>query len=255
MASADLYGEVEAICPLCKEHIFGGTLHMRKYGPDDTGLDGKRLGYIPFVRPIVVCPHCNFPIYDEKIKGDELKKCKQIVSTEEYKKYREKHCNHYSGRFLYGYVAEKLGRDELTVAQIYLAASWDEHGGLHKEDLAMGERHFRSYLAKTKEHDANWQDAQLILGELLRRQEKYDAKKHFDGLAAMKEFKNGDAAKTVALQQRLIAKKDSKEHKKSELKSEDKDKSSRNDSSKKPVSKETRQAYLRPNHPLGSRAL
>ncbi len=71
----------------------------------------------------------------------------------------------------------------------------------------------------------------------------------------MKEFKNGDAAKTVALEQRLIAKKDSKEHKKSELKSEDKDKSSRNDSSKKPVSKETRQAYLRPNHPLGSRAL
>ena len=150
---------------------------------------------------------------DKPLPLDELKKCEQIVSSEEYKKHSDR-----SSHYLLGTLWAKLGRSDLTVAHMFLQASWQEKGDKEKEDLTLSEKYFRVYLGKDNKHGESWNRAQLILGELLRRQEKFDdARKHFDKLSTIAEFQENGRAKIVAFQQRLITKKDSTAHRQSEM--------------------------------------
>jgi hypothetical protein len=232
-AFAAIHYDDWAICPLCKScQSWSGILIYS--GNDDVGLDDKPLGYRNFLLSEwpVECPDCHFPITDEGIPAEEIGKCKQIIAAGEYKKFYQKNALR-SSYILWGFFAEKLGRDELTLAGIYLKASWDEDGSNFKDDLARSERHFRAYLAKAKEHGEPWQHAQLLLGDILRRQAKFaDAKKQFDSLTAMKEFQGNKSANVVALEQKLIAKKDSAEHGQREAEPKEQPKPGRENASK-----------------------
>ena len=137
-----------------------------------------------------------------------MKKLKPIVDNEDYKKHSGR-----SSYFLLAIVGKKLQWSDSTLGHVYLSASWQESDAEQKEDWQLSEKHLRAYLPKAKEHDESWCRAKLIIGDLLRRQGKFDdAKKYFDDLVKETEFKGNDRAKIIAFQRRLITAKDSREH-------------------------------------------
>jgi hypothetical protein len=106
-------------CPLCGTRF---EFEERSPGPMiDRRLDLKPLGTGVPVRLPPECPSCHFVLYEERIPAEELEVCRRVVAGEEYKAVADR----VSYRRL-GLLYEALGRDDLTIANIYLGASWQE---------------------------------------------------------------------------------------------------------------------------------
>jgi uncharacterized protein (DUF2225 family) len=202
------YKLVKKTCPLCKtdfkfmEEASGTQLTVE--------LDLRPIGPIDAPWPIPVCPKCKFVLYQDQIAQEELEKCQRIVSGADYKSHSER-----ASYYLLGILYEKLEKDDLTLANVFLKASWQEEGSGSKfeEDLKISEKHFAAFLAKASKHDQAWRSAQLVIGEIKRRLKHFDeSKKHFEGLKTMKEFQENLFGRIVDFQLRLIAEKDSNPH-------------------------------------------
>jgi uncharacterized protein (DUF2225 family) len=207
--------EVKKTCPVCKTEfktmvdMLGTSFGMR--------LDLKKLGPIASPWRIPVCTKCKFVLYDDKIPEKDLAKCKEIVESKDYKKHSAR-----ASYFLLGILSQKLGKDDMKIAHLYLNASWQEEENKEhlKQDLGLSLKYFEAYLKDptAKEPDAYF-TALLLKGELLRRLGKFDeAKKHLDTLKEKKKFKGTFLGDIVTYEIELCNQKDAKPHKVSEVK-------------------------------------
>ena len=220
-------GMVEKTCPLCAE-VFEYELDMSgtQFG---MRLDLKPLGPTAAPQRIPVCPRCHFVLYDDEIPAEELAKCREIVQGDAYQKQ--------SGRasyYLLGLLFEGLEKDPLDLGHIFLKASWQEEVDEKKlkDDLEHSLRHFEAFLKellKTKptpliedEEDNEYETAQLLKGEILRRLGRFDeARNYLAGLQTIKPFQGETfLGNLVRFGISLCDKKDSKPHDVSEVEKE-----------------------------------
>jgi len=216
--------EADKTCPLCAAEF---NAHLAGSGTQfGMRLDLKPLGAIAAPWPVAVCPKCHFVLLGEDFSDSELAKLKAFVQTKEYQAWGETR----SSYFLVAKLLATLGRDDLTLAHVYLKASWQEERKKKflTEDLQLSLKHFEAFLKAgppndkknpnegKEENDAagDYQTAQLLKGELLRRLTRFDeAKTHLQTLLKQKSFPGTFLGKIVAYEIRLCDKKDAKSHK------------------------------------------
>jgi hypothetical protein len=222
-ATALTIREVDKTCPLCKTEFkarlagSGTQFGMR--------LDLKPLGAIAAPWPVAVCPKCHFVLLGDDLSDPELAKLKAFVKTKEYQTWGEARSSH----FLMGKLLSTLGRDDITLAHVYLKASWQEEGEKKflTEDLQLSLKHFEAFLKAGPPNDkknpdegqeednaaSSYQTAQLLKGELLRRLTRFDeAKAHLQTLLKQKPFQGTFFGNIVAYEIRLCGKKDAEPH-------------------------------------------
>lgn len=130
----------DKVCPLCKREfkalvdISGTQIDMR--------LDLKPIGPISAPLLVPVCPNCKFVIYDDIIVEDEVLQCKGIIESDEYQQHSER-----ASYYLFGLLFQKLGKNELNVAHLFLKASWQEEEDetYYKEDLELSLNYFEKF--------------------------------------------------------------------------------------------------------------
>lgn len=201
------------VCPVCNGEfealvdISGTQVDLR--------LDLKPLGPIsaPFLLP--VCPDCKFVIHDDTIPETEIAQCKTIVESEPYRQ-----CVERASYYLLGRLYQQLGKDNLTLAHIFLKASWQEEDDETKlkEDLELSLKYFRKYLTDTVDRASSWETAQIVTGELLRRLGYFnEAESHLQGLLELDSFKNNILNKVVVFEIELCRNQDSRTYTMSEV--------------------------------------
>ncbi len=205
---------VSATCPLCK--------HTFNYMADTSGtkfdqrLDLKPVGPIAAPWSIPVCPECGL-VYVSKndFSGVELQKCRSIIESAEYKQ------RHGRGSYvLLGVLYEGLGRDESSIAHVFLKASWQEEKDNQKwkEDMERSLGHFEAYLKTETDKNGQWQTAQILKGEILRRLGRFDeAKAHLTSLKTSEKFQTKQLAHVINFELELCEIKDLKPHTVSEI--------------------------------------
>lgn len=211
-------------CPLCKtefkaELAGSGTQHGMR-------LDLKPLGPIAAPWPVPVCPKCHFVLFSSELEKTDLAKLNKYVQSKEYQDWGKTR----SSYFLMAKLLSQLGKEDISIAHVYLKASWQEEGSdKHlKEDLELSLKHFDAYLKKgppQKEKEKNketdededeasaYYTAQLLKGELLRRLGRFDeAKVYLQELQKLKRFTGTFLGDIVWYEITLCEQKDSKPH-------------------------------------------
>ena len=196
---------VETTCPICgttfeTEHV----LSMSQYG---MRLDLKPLGFTKAPLPLGVCPNCHFVQYTDSLSDEETADLKSYVESDEYKSFVKDN----SSYFLLGKIFEHEGRDPKTLAHIYLQASWqvEDQPEKYQSYLALVEKNLETYLGETKDQDNEWVAAQLLLGEIMRLQGKFDdAQKQFESIKDNDKFKDELLNDMISFELDLIKSKD-----------------------------------------------
>lgn len=231
-ATALTIHEADKTCPLCttefKARLAGsGTQFGMR-------LDLKPLGAIAAPWPVAVCPKCHFVLLSDDLSDSDLKMLKAFVQTKEYQAWGETRSSH----FLMAKLLAALGRDDATLAHVYLKASWQEEGKNEflTEDLQLSLKHFEAFLKAGPPNDKKnpsegqeeddaasaYQTAQLLKGELLRRLSRFDeAKAHLQSLLKQTPFQGTFLGKIVAYEMRLCDKKDAEPHEVSEAEADE----------------------------------
>lgn len=230
-ATALTIHEIDKMCPLCKTEFkaqlagSGTQFGMR--------LDLKPLGAIAAPWPVAVCPKCHFVLLGNDLNDTDLETLRAYVQTKEYQAWGKARSSH----FLMAKLLATLGRDDITLAHVYLQASWQEEGEKKflTEDLQLSLKHFEEHLkagppTNTKNADEElkedkaasaYQTAQLLKGELLRRLMRFDeAKAHLQALLKQEPFQKNFLGDIVAYEMRLCDQKDAEPHEVSEAKTD-----------------------------------
>ena len=205
--------EEERTCPLCASKFI--TVVDMSGSRFDQRLDLKPLGAIVAPWRIPVCTKCRFVIYAEKIPAGELEKCRAIVAHDDYKKHASR-----QSHYLLGRIYEKLNRRHFETGILFLQASWQDETNreLWREDLSLSIGHMSASLGENPSSGQQWQTAQVLIGELHRLLGSFDdAKRHYDSIRDMKEFRGNLMEEIIAYELHLIAAKDSSHHTMSEL--------------------------------------
>lgn len=202
------------VCPVCSGEFealidLSGTQF-------DQRLDLKPVGAISAPSLIPVCPECKFVIYDDTISEAEIAQCRSIVESEQYRQYVER-----ASYYLLGRLYQQLGKDHLTIAHVFLKASWQEEDDVAKlkEDLELSLEYFGKYLNNAVGQDVPWQTAQVLKGELLRRLGNFsEAESHLKRLLELEPFNDNVLNKVVRFEIELCSMQDSSSHTVSEAK-------------------------------------
>jgi len=176
---------VERQCPLCNttfkaEIDASGTQFGRR-------LDLKPTGAIAAPGRIPVCTNCSFVVFTDKLSVAEKKSLNAFVNGTPYKA----HATNESSYFLLGTILEHLKKDELTLARVYLKASWqvEETPEKYEAYLVRSLKHLSSFFDNNATQDESWRTAQLLYGEILRQLSRFDeARAHFQSLTNVAEF-------------------------------------------------------------------
>lgn len=196
--------EREMACPVC------GELFYAKLDVDspayDMRLDLKPVGEISEPWRLPECPRCGFVVYKAPLSRAETAACRAVVYSPEYKKALGR-SSYYRAGLLYA----RLGKPPFPTANNFLKASWQEEAdpARLREDQELALRYFSAALAAAGERDGDWEKAELLKGELLRRLGRFgEAADHFSGLLAMPEFKGNFLGDIAAYQLKLCARRD-----------------------------------------------
>ncbi len=196
--------EREMACPVCGE-LFYTKLDVSP-SQYDMRLDLKPIGDISAPWRLPECPRCGFVVYKAPLSRAEAAACRAIVYSPEYKKALGR-SSYYRAGLLY----ERLAKPAALTANNFLKASWQEEGDpvRLKEDQELALRYFKAALAGAPEHDEDWEKAELLDGELLRRLGRFgEASAHFSSLLAMPEFKGNFLGDIAAYQLKLCSRQD-----------------------------------------------
>jgi hypothetical protein len=192
-------------CPICgttyeAEHV----LSMSQYG---MRLDLKPLGFTKAPLPLAVCPNCHFVQYTDSLSEQEITDLKKYVDSDEYQSLAKDN----SSYFLLAKIFEHEGRDSKILAHMYLKASWQVESQPEKYQsyLALAEKNLKSYLNDTQDQDNEWITAQLLLGEIMRLQGKFEqAGKQFESIKNNDKFKDDLLQQMISFEMDLIKEKD-----------------------------------------------
>ncbi len=195
----------ETTCPICgttfdAEHV----LSMSQYG---MRLDLKPLGFTKAPLPLAECPKCHFIQYADSLSDQEIADLKAFVESDEYQSLAKNNSSYY----LLAKIFEHEGRDAKTLAHVYLQASWQVEGQPEKYQsyLSLVEKNLQDYLSNTKDQDNEWVTAELLLGEIMRLQGKFDdAQKHFESIKNNDKFKDDLLQQMISFEFELIKDKD-----------------------------------------------
>lgn len=207
-AAAQAVIEREIACPVCGEQFYTKLdLSSPQY---DMRLDLKPVGEVSSPWRLPECPKCGFVIFKASLSKAEAARCRAVVYSPAYKKAL-KRSSYYRAGLLY----EQLEKPPFAIANNFLKASWQEEAdpALLKEDQELALRYFSDALAAAKNEDEDWQKAQLLKGELLRRLGRFGpAREHFAALLALPGFKNNFLGDVAAYQLKLCSKGDASPH-------------------------------------------
>jgi tetratricopeptide (TPR) repeat protein len=195
----------ETVCPVCgttyeAEHV----LSMSQFG---MRLDMKPLGFTKAPLPLAICPNCHFVQYSDSLSDHEIADLKSFVDSDEYQALAKDN----SSYFLLGKIFEHEGRDPMTLAHVYLQASWqvEDKPAKYQTYLALVQKNLESYLSRAEDQDDNWVTAQLLLGEIMRLQGKFeDAGKQFESIKNNDKFKDDLLQQMISFELELINDKD-----------------------------------------------
>lgn len=204
--------ERETACPVCGKAFYAEM----ELNPDSGGalrLDLRHGEEQPSRLPD--CPKCGFVVYRAGFGRAESAAAKAVVYGADYRKAL-KRASYYRAGLLYS----KLGKPAFSTANHFLKASWQEEADLDlaAESQALALRWYSEAIENDTERDEEWEKANLLKGELLRRLGRFeDATAHFTALKNERAFQNRLLAGIVTHQLGLCAIRDSDPHFLSEL--------------------------------------
>jgi hypothetical protein len=205
---ASIYGTVDVRCPLCSTKFKVMRLMSSFVAPSSKDL--RPITGIGWPSALPECPECHFVMFKDDIPGRDWFKCRELVASANYKEHSKR-----AEYYLLGLIYEKLGKDDATLGETYMKAAITEEKDTanFKEDLKLAEKHFAAFVTKDDSHEKEWQNAQMLIGEIKRRAGEFDeAKKHFETVNTLKEFRDIRLGEIIDYQMKLIAKKDSDAH-------------------------------------------
>lgn len=172
MSVAHTRAEVEVNCPLCHTH-FKSTIALSGsiFG---IRLDHKPVGPIYAPEPIPSCPQCHFILFNRQISAEELEQCRGVVHSEQYRQ-----CYQRASYYRLGTLFERIGRDDLTMAHVFLQASWQEEGQpkVYHEDVTKSLYYLSRCVEGIPDTNDMWLECRMLQGELLRRIGQFEAAK------------------------------------------------------------------------------
>ncbi|OGR71142.1 MAG: hypothetical protein A2179_03615 [Elusimicrobia bacterium GWC2_63_65] len=204
-AAAQAVIEREIACPVCGTEFYTKLdLAESQY---EMRLDLRPVGIEAGPWRLPECPKCGFIIFKAGLGKQELARSRAMVNSADYKKILVR-----STYYRAGLIYERLEKPPFAIANNFLKASWQEelYPELLAEDQELALRYFSDAIRLAKEHDEEWENANLMKGELLRRLGRFGpAAVHFEALKGMKEFKGNFLGDIVAYQLRLCSRQDS----------------------------------------------
>lgn len=207
--SSRTLGKVEKTCPLCNK-TFTATVD-RSGTQSGMRLDLKPLGPTGAPWKIPVCPHCHFVLYKDDYSKEEIEKYKKLVATEEYLEIAK----NYSSHFMLAKIFEHGGEEALSIAHMFIRASWQLEGSTEKcsEALEAALKNFNVYLKESPKDEDERITAELVAGECERRLKLFKkAKLRFERLKGLSEFQKEPLLGLIKYQLELVEKKDSDPH-------------------------------------------
>lgn len=204
-AAAQAVIEREIACPVCGAEFYTKLdLAESQY---EMRLDLRPVGIEAGPWRLPECPKCGFIIFKAGLNKAELARSRAMVNSADYKKLLVR-----STYYRAGLIYERLEKSPFSIANNFLKASWQEelYPGLLAEDQELALRYFSDAIRLAKDHDEEWENANLLKGELLRRLGRFGpARVHFEALKGMKEFKGNFLGDIVAYQLKLCVNQDS----------------------------------------------
>ncbi len=211
-AAAGRVIERETVCPVCGK-AFYAELELNASSDGALRLD-LRHGEEPPAR-LPDCPVCGFIVYQAGFRQAEAAAARAFVYGPDYRKALKRGSYHRAG-LLYA----RLGKPPFSTASQFLKASWQEEAdpALEAENQALALRWYTEAIDKDTERDEEWEKANLLRGELLRRLGRFDeAADHFSAIKQDPAFRNKLLSQIIAYQRGLCAIKDGDPHFLSEI--------------------------------------
>lgn len=165
------YG-AEFACP-----IGGGKFFAQLVGTyTQTGmrLDLRPLGPLIAPMPLPVCPDNGFVMYRETFSEAEIDRLKPLVLSDDYRRLRAEHTDYY----MVAYLRDKMGADRLTLAYLYLQASWEaeeQRSALLANYRSLALDNFEAFLKLDNSRSEQWWTAAVLVAELDRLLGRFDA--------------------------------------------------------------------------------
>lgn len=162
----------EVVCPIDNKPF--KTKVVGSYSQFGMRLDRKPLGALLAPLPLPVCPDNGFVMYQRNFTDSEIAALKAIVLTDDYRKARQAHTDHY----MVAYMVERTGGDAYALGDLYLKASWEAERSkpeLAAEYRALALKNFDQFLKADASRSVTWWNAALTGAELERMLSHFDA--------------------------------------------------------------------------------
>jgi uncharacterized protein (DUF2225 family) len=199
-------------CPVC-ETTFKEMVDISGSW-NDQRLDLKPVGAVIAPSVIPKCPKCGFLVFKDEFQSNEGEQIRSIISTKEYQQLARNNSSYY----LIAYLMEKMGTDNLTLAYIYLKASWqvEDDSLKYSHYLRCSLEKFNNFLNTQSNDSRERGSSQLLAGELERRLGRFDdSEQRFKQLSA--EDNNLLIDYIIRYELSLLRQKDSAPHNYSEI--------------------------------------
>ena len=174
-------------------------------------LDLKQLGDVVQPPTLPQCPKCKAVLFLEKFEPELVERLRPFLATDDFAQNASK----YPSYFVLAQVQERLDAPSFHIAHSYLRASWqcEAKPAVARRCLVLAHGFLTTAFGGMDATHKNYANSALLLGELERRLEKFDAANaRFSGLLAADGFKEPSLQRIIARQMELIAKKDSQPH-------------------------------------------
>lgn len=199
--------ERETACPVCGK-AFYAELELNSGSDGALRLD-LRHGEEPPAR-LPDCPQCGFVVYKAGFGRAEAAAAKAVVYGTDYRKALKR-----GSYYRAGLLFSRLAKPPFSVANQFLKASWQEETdpALVAEDQALALRWYTEAVDKDTERDEEWEKANLLRGELLRRLGRFEeCSDHFNSIKSDRAFQNKLLSQIVTYQLGLCAIRDPDPH-------------------------------------------
>ncbi len=208
---ADTYADTTRKCALCEQefHIRLAMSETRQ----GMRLDLRPVGFLTAPHPIGTCTKCGFVDFmnGDEYSKDELAVLRKFVASDEYQKLAAEETPYFRAAKL----LEQLKHPDSQIATVYLKATWEVEQDKERlpKYLAACLASYENVIADKKQKPEDLLTPRMLKGELLRRLGKFDdAKKHFESLQSLDEFKAEVPKFLVEVQLGLIENKDNRPH-------------------------------------------
>lgn len=174
-------------------------------------LDLKQLGDVVQPPTLPQCPKCKAVIFLDKFEPEVVERLRPLVKSEDFEQIASKYPSYY----VLALVQERLNAPQFHIAHSYLRASWqcEAKPAVARRCLGLAYGALSSAFASMDASHKHYKNSALLMGELERRLEKFDAAEvRFRALSEADGFKEPGSQRIITRQMELIAKKDSQPH-------------------------------------------